>query len=98
MKSRPLSPTFWRFDADNSGFITVDNLREILGETLGSEDQAARILAEVPQFSGFEGKVKQTFGVMFFFFFFFKGVFFKQVCFFLRYLLACFSFWGFGNQ
>jgi len=41
---------FKRFDADNSGFITVDNLREILGETLGSEDQAARILAEVPQF------------------------------------------------
>ena len=47
---------FWRFDADNSGFITVDNLREILGETLGSEDQAAKILAEVPQFSGWKAK------------------------------------------
>lgn len=41
---------FKRFDTDNSGFITVENLRQILGETLESEDQAALILAEVPQF------------------------------------------------
>ena len=41
---------FKRFDADNSGFITVENLRQVLGESLESEEQAEKILAEVPQF------------------------------------------------
>ena len=41
---------FKRFDSDNTGYITVENLRQILGESLESEDQAASILAEVPQF------------------------------------------------
>lgn len=41
---------FKRFDTDNSGFITVEELRQILGESLESEEQAAAILAEVPQF------------------------------------------------
>ena len=33
---------FLRFGQDNSGFITVENLRQILGETLESEAQAGK--------------------------------------------------------
>jgi len=40
-----LKSAFRRFDTDNSGFITVDNLREVLGDTWRGED-VENLLAE----------------------------------------------------
>merc|ERR1719343_524293 len=45
MHSDLLRSAFRRFDCDNSGFITVDNLREVLGDSYGGED-VEKLLAE----------------------------------------------------
>merc|ERR1711972_1314878 len=38
-----LVQTFKRFDVDNSGFITEENLRQVLGESFGGEEASALI-------------------------------------------------------
>merc|ERR1712007_312497 len=43
-----LRAAFNKFDSDHSGFITVDNMREVLGETC-NENQISALLAEADQ-------------------------------------------------
>lgn len=46
-----LVQTFKRFDTDNTGFITVTNLKEVLGETFEGE-QIEQLIKEVPHEDG----------------------------------------------
>jgi calcium-dependent protein kinase len=48
MHDNLLKTTFGRFDVDNSGFITIDNLRTVLGETF-SGAEVEQLVAEADQ-------------------------------------------------
>mmetsp|Transcript_25074 Transcript_25074/g.58208 ORF Transcript_25074/g.58208 Transcript_25074/m.58208 type:complete len:533 (-) Transcript_25074:111-1709(-) len=49
-----LKETFRRFDTDNSGYITLENLKEVLGESFEGEE-VEELLAEVD--TGSDGKI-----------------------------------------